>query len=252
MKRVLFAVAICIFLFASHSFAAFGPDIEKEPSFVEEFDKIDPAVWAVAGWKEHGGQTSPERCYVKDGMLNMLLKYEGATKTYLSSAIESQKLFLYGRWEYRAKPSSVKKVLNSFYTIDWGGGKGTKQEIDIEFLTRTFGDKKGTINYAVHAAGKKSGGSEEGLPIDFNPSDDFHVYGFEITPEKIEWFIDGKVNYSYKYKDPGNEITIDSPYTIKMNFWSSPKWVYGPPKKDVDCLYLIDWIKFYPYKEKSK
>ncbi len=251
MKYSFLAFLLCLF-FSSAALAAFNPDIDKVPSFEENFDKpIDSAVWEVAGWKEHGGQTSPERCYAKDGMLNMLFRYDGATKSNLSSAIETRKTFLYGRWEYRAKPSSVKGVLNSFYTIDWGeGGKGTKQEIDIEFLTGEFVKNTGKVNYAVHAAGHKSGGPAKGTELNFNPSEDFHIYGFEITPDKIDWFVDDKVLYTYTYS--GNDIKIDSPYTLKLNFWSSKKWINGPPKADTDCLYLVDWIKFYPYKAGNK
>jgi hypothetical protein len=104
---------------------------------------IDASVWQVAGWAEHGGQTGAARCYAKDGFLTMEFlndaAYYAAHGLYLSSAIQTWGTFLYGRWEARLKPSNVPGVLNSFYTIDWGAGSGTKQEIDIEFLTKSFG-----------------------------------------------------------------------------------------------------------------
>ena len=98
-----------------------------------------------------------KRCYVENGHLNMLLINNNGK--ILSSAIETKQTFLYGKWEVRLKPSSIPGVLNSFYTIDWDNKTtteprdGTKQEIDIEFLTFAFKENKGKVHFAVHANG---------------------------------------------------------------------------------------------------
>ena len=250
MKSTVLALMFCFCLcFSSRAIAAFGPEIDKTPVFEENFDKdkLDETVWKLGTWKEHKGQLSPDRLVLKDGMLNMVLRYDGASKTVLSSALQTKQEFLYGRWEFRAKIASEKGVLNSFYTIDWGAeGKGTKQEIDIEFLTIA----KNKVHLAVHMAGKKSTSTSPDIDLGFNASADFHVYGFEITPEKIEWLADGKVIYTYNYS--GNDIKINSPYLLKLNTRGDSGWVKGPPKADTDCIYQIDWIKFYPMKEKAK
>ena len=226
---------------------------KSESVFYEDFNgvTIDESIWTVGTWEEHGGQLSPERCYVKDGYLNMLLINDNGK--YLSSAIQSKQYFLYGKWEARLKPSSVPGVLNSFYTIDWdkkdtaAPADGTKQEIDIEFLTFAFEKNKGKVHAAVHARGFKSYDSNPDIEIDFDPSADFHVWGFDITPEHIEWFVDGKTIYVYKYSE--RDIKIDAPYVLKLNHWTQKDWIQGPPEPGVVCRYLIDWIKFTPYKQ---
>ena len=124
---LIISLGFCLF-FSSYADAAPRPDIESVPQFVENFDTLDKTVWDVGGWKEHSGQTSPTRCYATNGMLNMVLRYDSATESILSSALQTRKTFLYGRWDARLKPTAIKGALNSFYTIDWGGGKGTKQE----------------------------------------------------------------------------------------------------------------------------
>ncbi len=212
--------------------------------FYDDFsDGIDPEVWEVAGWREHGGQTSPERVYVDDqGHLNMVF-INDSEQGYLSAALQTRKEdFSYGRWEARLKPSSVPGVLNSMYTIDWRKGQGTKQEIDIELLTHTFGDKHpGEMWIALHAAGKKT--TDFSQPLPFNPSDDFHVYSFDITPEYVEYSVDDKVLYRYVYAE--NDIAFDAPYMLKFNVWSSDNaWIKGPPPKDVKTVYQIDWVRF--------
>ena len=226
-------------------------EAQVKHTFIEDFNgsSIDESVWTIAGWSEHGGQCSRERCYAEDGYLNMLLINDNGK--ILSSAIQTKQTFLYGKWEARIKPSSVPGVLNSFYTIDWDNistaepSDGTKQEIDIEFLTFAFEENKGKVHYAVHASGLKSFNTNPDIEIDFNPSDDFHVWGFDITPEHIEWFVDGKSLLVFKYED--NDININSPYTLKLNHWTQKNWINGPPESGVECRYLIDWIRFTPH-----
>ncbi len=220
--------------------------ISPNATFEDDFnDVVDESVWQIATWPEHGGATGKERCYVENGNLKMLF-INDSTHGYLSSAIQTRNEFLYGRWEARLKPSDVSGVLNSMYTIDWDDGNGTKQEIDIEFLTKSFMTDSGEVHYAVHAEGLQSFNTNPDVMLDFNPSDDFHVWGFEITPEHIQWFVDAQTLLTYTYSE--NDISIDSSYQLKFNFWSEPGgWVGGPPTADVECIYLIDWIKFYPY-----
>ncbi|MBN2440444.1 MAG: glycoside hydrolase family 16 protein, partial [Spirochaetales bacterium] len=221
--------------------------------FRDDFNsnEIDISVWQVATWTEHGGQTSASRCYALDGYLHMVF-INDSTDGYLSAAIQTRNEFYYGRWEARIKPTDIPGVLNSFYTIDWNNtiatdsdSDGTKQEIDIEFLTYTFGEGSGKVHFAVHESGKESFETNPDINLDFDPSADFHLWGFEITPEHIEWFVDDQVLLTYTYN--GNPIAITAPYQLKLNVWSSENWILGPPQEDVECVYLIDWIKFTPY-----
>jgi beta-glucanase (GH16 family) len=254
----LFLQAIIISLYANHH--AFALQHDKTGStdekyvttvFFEDFNgPIDKKVWTVGGWTEHGGKLSPDRCYVRDSLLNMVF-INDPVEGYLGAAIQTLDEFLYGRWEARLKPSDVPGVLNSFYTIDWdntedasASNDGTKQEVDIEFLTKSFNGTTGEVHFAVHASGRKSFNLNPDIKLDFDPSGDFHVWGFDITPEYIEWFVDDKVLYKYVYSK--NDITINAPYMLKLNVWSSENWVGGPPEANIECVYQIDWIKFTP------
>lgn len=213
--------------------------------FREDFNDsiINEDIWLIGTWFEHGGQLGRERCYVNDGFLHMeIINKDGKI---LSSAIQTNKKYLYGKWEARLKVSSVAGVLNSFYTIDWGDGSATRQEVDLEFLTKSFKEKVGEVHLAVHAHNLKSFNTNPDLSLDFNPSDDFHVWSIDITPEFIEWSVDDKTLLVYKYSE--HEIKIDKPYTVKLNTWSQPGWVGGPSEPDALSTYLIDWIQFTPY-----
>ena len=240
---VLIFIAALAFFAGDYRAAA---QVSPVASFEENFNSIDESVWQIATWAEHGGQTGRERCYAQNGFLNLVFINDSGT--YLSSAIQTRAEFGYGRWEARLKPSSVPGVLDSFYTIDWIADEGasqTQQEIDIEFLTYTFADDAGKVHYAVHANDSGSFETNPDIPVEFNPSDDFHVWGFEITPTHISWFVDGETIQTYTYADPCP--FIDKLYQLKLNTWSSTHWINGPPAPGVACIYQIDWIKFYPY-----
>jgi len=238
---------LLLFLFSCSSDTGKELNMEKKnPSiFREDFTntKIDESVWQIGTWTEHGGQLGRERCFVKDGYLNMQLINED--NTIKSSAIQTRSTFLYGKWEARLKISSVSGVLNSFYTIDWRDGKGTRQEIDIEFLTYSFKGSSGEVHFAVHAAGRKSFETNPDIKLSFNPSSDFHVWGLEVTPEHLEWSVDGKSLLVYKYKE--HDVKIDSPYMLKLNTRTQKNWINGPSEEGVLSTYLIDWIQFTPH-----
>lgn len=211
--------------------------------------EIDSSIWQVATWTEHDGQTGTDRCYVADGYLHLVFIYEN--ENYLSAAIQTWDEFYYGRWEARLKPSSESGVLNSFYTIDWDNttdtstnDNGTKQEIDIEFLTYTFADSPG-VHFAVHESDRQSFETNPDIELEFDPSADFHIWAINITPEHIQWFVDDQLLCTYTYD--GNPITINAPYQLKLNTWTSENWINGPPVAGTECIYQIDWIKFTPY-----
>jgi beta-glucanase (GH16 family) len=232
-----------------------GEEYKNLPFFEDFNEPVDPAVWQVATWEEHGGQTGTERCFAKDGFLHLVLVHDSRSGKYFNSAIQTVREFLYGKWEIRAKPSGIPGILNSIYTIDWNNtadssssDNGTKQEVDIEFLTYTFNESFGEVHFAVHAAGKSSFNRD--IRLTFNPSADFYVWGFEITPEQIQWFVDDEILYTYVYSE--NDISITAPYQFKLNTWTEEHWIKGPPEPDIECLYLIDWIKFTPYSESAR
>ena len=248
---VLTAVFVLVHAGCTNAQMATAPNGERylNKPFVDDFDgtQVNPVTWMVATWSEHGGQCGKERCFVQDG--NLVMQFiNDSSEGFLSSAIQTRLEYFYGKWEYRAKCSSVPGVLNSFYTIDWdntAGGTSTKQEIDIEFLTKSFSGSNGQVHYALHASGKTSWDTRPDVSLGFNPSADFHTYGFDITPEYISWFADSTEKRRYTYA--GNPIAITAPYQLKLNFWSAVSWIGGPPPANVVCEYLIDWIKFTPY-----
>jgi beta-glucanase (GH16 family) len=225
--------------------------------FYEDWSKgIDPLVWTVGQWVEHGGQLSSDRIYIEDQVLVLVFQYDPdfyeKTGMFKSSAIQTLRDdFGYGRWEARLKVPQTDGILASMYTIDWRNSGGeTRQEIDIEFVTANINDHFSEVHLAVH--GRDFSSWETQVKLGFNPALDFHIWGFDITPERIQWFVDDIILYEYIYQE--NLGQINAPYTLKFNLWSAYKgkddagiWIQGPPQSQEKIKYFIDWVRFQPY-----
>ena len=113
-------------------------------------------------------------------------------------------------------------------------------------LTYQFGSPSAAVfPLAVHASGLSSFETNPDILLGFDPSADFHVWGFDIPPERIEWFVDDQVLLTYRYAD--HPVLIDAPYILKFNVRSQADWINGPPVADTETVYLIDWVRFTPY-----
>jgi len=230
-----------------------GGRFATEPAFEDDFLpgwERNQKAWHVATWRQNGTQMAPERC-ATDGK-GLLVQTVLAGEPAQGGSLQTRSEYRYGRWVGRLKPSSVPGALNSFFTDDWDdlttedkNNDGTKLEIDIEFVTANFGPgKKGQVEFAVHSLGRKRGLGKV-VDLDFNPSDDFHVWGIDILPDGIAWHVDGKVIHSYKC--PPGETIPDVGHELFMNSWTARKWIKGPAP--ADAKYHIDWVRFYPMVE---
>lgn len=231
----------------AHTLAEGG--FAAEPAFVAQFDfgwENTQRDWQRATWMQNKTQMATERAVTnEDGCLVLTVKADEPPR---GGSIQSNREFGYGRWVARVKPSSVPGVLNSVFTKDWDdlstpGDKhdGRKAEVDIELLTHTFGPNRGEVHLAIHLL-KHHPLWHVDIPLDFNPSDRFHEWGFDILPDKVVWHVDGKLLYVWEYTD---DHYIDPNYEFFFNAWTNKRWIQGPPKQDAE--YQIDWVKFYPY-----
>lgn len=225
----------------------------SEPAFVDDFlndwEKTQ-STWQVATWKQNGTQMAKERCRT-DGK-GHLVQTVLAGDPPSGGSMQSKREFGWGRWVARVKPSAVPGLLNSIFTKDWDdvttpgdANDGNKAEVDIEFVTHTFGSGKGEVHLAIHLKTKHPLWHLD-IPLDFDPSQDFHEWGFDILPDRVVWHVDGKVLHTWYYT---REDFIDPKYEFFFNSWTSKKWLKGPPTEPAD--YHIDWVKFYPLKDQT-
>jgi beta-glucanase (GH16 family) len=228
-------------------------EIVESPQFYDEFDYENTPggyswrdEWSRATWMMNSTQMGEERAYPENGVMNFIVT---AGEPYEGGAIQTRNQFLYGRWEAFLKPADVPGVVNAMFTNDWdneyteeSNSDGTHQEIDIEFLPYTFGENTGQVHIALHDQNHVNYLNED-INLDFNPSDGFHVWGFEILPDKVSWFVDEAELHTFYYN---SDYRINATYQFFFNAWTSnSNWVKGPP--ETDALFQVEWVKFYPY-----
>jgi beta-glucanase (GH16 family) len=222
----------------------------EEPSFQDDFEpgwEVGQTNWQVVTWRQAGTQMAAERCRVNDrGFLVQTVK---AGEPFRGGGVQSKREFGYGRWLVRSKPSAVPGVLNGFFTKDWDDfttpadkNDGKKAEVDLEFITDRFGPGRGEVYLAIHLK-DRSPLWELNVPLNFNPSDDFHVWGFDILPDRVVWHVDGRRLHTWIYTD-GQKI--DPEYEFFINAWTRKEWLNGPPARDAE--HEVDWVRFYPLK----
>jgi len=191
-------------------------DDAPAPSFTEEFDKLDPAVW---GTRDQGyvgvrlcSRAADEAAEVVDGVLRLsvlddpnkgVCRVKGKPYDYrLNGHIGSAYSFAYGHAAARIKFQPLRGQHGSFWLQGFGpeptgDAKDTGAEIDI---IEYFGDDHpdGGLTSFVYwhptAKGETAGGW---LPEPEKFGDDwakkFHVFSVEWTPEKYVFRIDGQV-----------------------------------------------------------
>lgn len=221
-----------------------------EPAFMDTFDpdwNRTQDDWQVATWLQNGTQMAPSRCRTnEDGYLVQTVL---AGEPYRGGSLQTKREFGFGRWLARVKPSSVSGSLHSMFTKDWDNLEtevphdGRKAEVDIEFLTYTFKENRGQVHLAIHLLNHRPLWHAD-VDLDFNPSADFNVWGFDILPDRVVWHVNGKIIHTWLYTD---EYYVDPAYEMMFNSWTRDIWIKGPPQENAE--YLIDWVKFHPYED---
>ncbi|WP_309386552.1 glycoside hydrolase family 16 protein [Cerasicoccus frondis] len=204
----------------------------------------------MATWKQNKTQMAKSRCQTDgEGMMvqTVLPKLPGE-----GGSMQTKGEFGYGRWVARVKPSAVPGVLNSIFTKDWDdksrpetNGQGGMSEVDIEFLTSKHHEDRAEVHLAIHLKGRNNFYAHY-QEVDFNPSDDFHEWGFDILPDRVDWHVDGKIIHTWRYTE---DAWVDENYEFFFNSWTMKNWIEGPPSET--ATYEIDWVKFYPLEKKE-
>lgn len=201
-----------------------------------------------------------ENAYVKDGHLHLTaikeeFEDQGEIKQYTSARLNSKFTFTYGRVEVRAKlPSGtgtwpaiwlLNKNINEdgAYWEEQGFGEvnwPTCGEIDI---LEHWGKNPNYVSSAVH-----NGSSYGDKVVNLggrkveDVSNQFHLYAFEWTKDKMVFSIDGKVHYEYNPTIKNTDTwPYDSDYYLILNIAIEP---------DIDPAFTesameVDYIRIY-------
>jgi len=169
----------------------------------------NPGSWGPWSWRT-------DNTYIKDEVLEIRMRQEthirnGKELYYTSGILRSNVKMTYGYYEAKVKgcerfpgaapafwiystdkfTGEIRYSEVDFFEIEqaeWeNGGREPVQKIDMNLHTRVM------VN-GVETWKRPNGFPDlckSGWTAPWDPRDDYHIYGCEVTPEKITWYVDG-------------------------------------------------------------
>ncbi len=161
-------------------------------------------------------------------------------KIYKGAEYRTKQSFLYGRFEARIKANGRSGMLTSFFTYNDSYPSTPWNEIDIEIMGRYTNDAQ----FNTITPGQSHHVSHQYVP--FNTGQEFHVYGFEWTPDYVAWFIDSVE----VYRQTGDHIaTLNQPQKLMMNVWPPDYSDWSGPWNAavLPAFAYYDWARYASY-----
>lgn len=237
-------------------------DLEKNPTWAEEFDKHgfpDQSKWVVSELKQKNHDAlyvkNKKNCYVKNGYLHLTLRHTPQKKyNYESGRIHTQEnvTFKYGKLVIRAKGSIVKGAWEAIWMKPKEGIKTScKGEIDIMEYIGSWKNEKFQINF--HLWGNIQGKKNSHIQYPKYPKidiSDWHIYTINWHKDRIIILVDDIIYYDLKKEDIP-EWPFDLDYMLILAFGYGPDWDKSQSRDDkaLPQTLLIDYIRYYKLKE---
>lgn len=225
----------------------------------EDFDgkKLDEKVWNFelgtgcphnCGWGNNERQTYTDQNHkVKNGKLTITIKKDGDKYTSTRITTAGKQEFKYGYMECRAKLPTGQGIWPAFWML----GSNIREvgwplagEIDImEYVGKEPGQLYTTLHTkagsGANATGKKS--PAEGI------EDGWHKYGADWSAEKIDFYFDDKLVYTFAPEDKSTEVyPFTQPFYFILNVAVGGN--FGGPAVDDSIFpqeYIVDYVRVY-------
>lgn len=220
-------------------------EVYIDPSFLEHLNK-----------KSTASTTARNPFTIKNGILTIeaapsdkvILSAVGPWAKYTSGMITTQFSFsqTYGYFEMRAKLPPGRGLWPAFWLLPID--KTWPPEVDgMEFFGDTSKDGQGgrtKIHYASHTVpGQKDKACNEWFDVGVDVTEDFHVYGVNVQPDKITYYFDGKAYATCK----ANPDTY-KPFYILVNLavGGPGSWPGVPDASTSFPAYMyVDYVRAY-------
>lgn len=219
------------------------------PALSDEFNgtELDATKWRPMDplWKgRQPGWFDPRNVKVADGCLQLTTRLGSAPDdlakwgfhTYTTAFVKSKERALYGYYEVRAQ-AMKSSASSSFWFYAQDPDRWT--ELDVYEMN----GKDQTVYETVHVWHTPECKDHWAIQGRFhpptNPADDFHVYGFEWTPDKISYYYDGALVRT------GPNTHHHQSLNICFDSETFPDWFGLPKAEDLPATYRIDYIRVW-------
>jgi beta-glucanase (GH16 family) len=150
------------------------------------------------------------------GLVMSLTPAHGGDKPYSGGEIQSHALYRYGYFEVQTRFPRGSGIVSNLFTY----AGNPHDEIDVEVLGR----KTDEVMFTIFTGGERH---SKVVPLGFDAAAGYHLYAFEWTPDRIRWYVDGKLVNEVRSSDFALPQT---PQRFIINLWNSSTqtdWV-GP------------------------
>lgn len=193
-------------------------------------------------------------CIVLKGMLSNDQKAD--TLPYVTGGIYTldKKAFQPGKFEIKARLHGTKGAWPAIWLKPYEHAKypwPSGGEIDIMERLNHNHIVYQTVhtNYTVHKGNTKTPKSGGTFPID---REGWNVYGVEIHPDRIQFFINGEPTLCYPKVNDGadGQFPFYIPQFLLIDMQLGGKWVGEVDLNDLPVEMEVDWVKYYLPSEK--
>jgi beta-glucanase (GH16 family) len=223
---------------------------------------IDRGIWTpVVGGGGFGNNelqfysADPANAWIEAGNLVIEARREdraGCRYTSAKLTTQGKKLLRYGKLEVRAK---LPQGVGSWPAI-WmlpeeakGYGEGWPASGEIDIMEHV-GHDPGVVHFSIHTSAfnhkiKTQKTSRVGVPDAMNA---FHAYGVEWSPERLEFQLDGKTEFTIDNPNATwREWPFDKPFYVILNVAVGGDWggVKGVDENAMPYRMCVDWVRAY-------
>jgi endo-1,3-1,4-beta-glycanase ExoK len=244
MRYRRFSLFLVCSILASYG-GATSAKAEDGTGFVEMFQYLSHDRWYVSnGWANGDYQSCEWRenaiATSRNDLRLTLSDRGGKVRPLGCPEIRTKARLGYGLYEARIRIAAGSGLVTAFFTyVGPPTGSPEHDEIDFEFL----GKDPHTVNINHFTNGKPYDGKV--IQLGFDASQTFHNYGFEWTPDKIRWFVDGKV----VSETPVGAKIPRNPGNLYFMLWSGSKvqdaWM-GPFSYIAPVTADVEWAAYTP------
>ena len=202
----------------------------------------------ICGWGNNEKQVYTKTNHkLENGYLTITAKKVDSFYTSTRITTKGNKEFQYGRIEARAKLPVGQGLWPAFWMLGANISEvGWPKSGDIDIL-EYVGKEPNTIYTSLHTQDSFGNTLNTKKTVIKDIEKGFHIYGIDWTKDKIDFYVDDKVVYTFAPKDRSIEVwPFDQPFYIIVNLAVGGN--FGGPEIDDSVFpqeFIIDYIKVY-------
>lgn len=202
----------------------------------------------ICGWGNNEKQVYTKTNHkLENGYLTITAKKVDSFYTSTRITTKGNKEFQYGRIEARAKLPVGQGLWPAFWMLGANISEvGWPKSGEIDIL-EYVGKEPNTIYTSLHTQDSFGNTLNTKKTVIKDIEKGFHIYGIDWTKDKIDFYVDDKVVYTFAPKDRSIEVwPFDQPFYIIVNLAVGGN--FGGPEIDDSVFpqeFIIDYIKVY-------